>query len=110
MALRLKDGRRPSVAEMMARLVGDVLPDALVAAVPLHHWQLWRRRFYQALLLTRGVAFRAGRECVPDLLFRTKATPKLPKLGRRARTVLLVYDVFTSGATAEACARTLKLA
>ncbi|HMA00317.1 MAG TPA: double zinc ribbon domain-containing protein [Steroidobacteraceae bacterium] len=75
-ALRLKYGRRPGVACAMAgqvvRLVGALPSDALVAAVPLHRWRLLRRGYNQALLIARGVAERAGRECVPDLLVRTR--------------------------------------
>ncbi len=134
-ALRLKYGGRPGVARtmagQMARLVQDAPPDMLVAAVPLHRWRLWSRGYNQALLIARGVAERTGLDCVPDLLVRTKATPVLRGLGRKARAravtgafavppahrarirhgrVLLVDDVFTSGATAQACARVLKRA
>jgi ComF family protein len=134
-ALRLKYGRRPGVARtmagQMARLLDDVPPDALVGAVPLHRWRLWKRGYNQALLIARGVAETAGLDCVPDLIERTRATPTLRGLGTRqrreavrdafrvpprhrpalaGRIVLLVDDVFTSGATAEACAGVLKAA
>ncbi len=134
-ALRLKYGGRPGVARtmagQMARLVRDAPQDMLVAAVPLHRWRLWRRGYNQALLIARAVAGRCGLECRPDLLVRTKPTPVLRGLGRKARAravagafavpavhrgmlrerrVLLVDDVFTSGATAQACAKALKRA
>ncbi len=131
-ALRLKYGGRPGVAQTLARLMrrhlGEADPALLVAPVPLHRWRIWRRGYNQAALIARALG---GGTLVPDLLQRTRATPVLRGLGRsqrrtavrgafrvadrhrenvRGRDVLLVDDVFTSGATAGACARVLKRA
>ena len=133
-ALKLKYGGRPGVAETMARLMARHLPeggDAVLAPVPLHRWRIWKRGYNQAGLIASALAKRSGAEVVLDLLERTRPTPPLKNMGPReralavrgafriadkrkaeveGRTVLLVDDVFTSGATANACAAVLKRA
>lgn len=133
-ALKLKYGGRQGLAETIARrLDRHVEPgwDALVAPVPLHRWRIWSRGYNQAALIARSVARRNGLPLALDLLRRTRATPLLRGLGRQARAeavkgafavrpgaraaiegraVLLIDDVFTTGATADACARALKRA
>jgi ComF family protein len=133
-ALKLKYGGRPGVAETMARLIERHLPrgcDAIVAPVPLHRWRIWKRGYNQAGLIASALARRSGMPPMLDLLERKKATPYLRGMGprerrlavrgafavaekRRAalagRSVILVDDVFTSGATANACAAALKRA
>ncbi|HWW63651.1 MAG TPA: ComF family protein [Sphingomonadaceae bacterium] len=134
-ALRLKYGGRPGLAETIARrldrLVEHGEPDPIVIPVPLHRWRIWRRGYNQAALIAQALARRHGFRVELDLLHRTRATPVLRGLGptgrkkavrgafavaanRRTllagRPVLLIDDIYTTGATANACARALKRA
>lgn len=133
-ALKLKYGGRPGVAETIARFVArhlDAPADALVVPVPLHRWRIWKRGYNQAALIASALARRTGLEARLDLIERVKATPPLKGMGPkerkdavrgafriaperkaqvRGRTVVLVDDVYTSGATAGGCARVLKRA
>ena len=132
-ALKLKYGRRPGVARTMAaamaRLLGDAPADALLVPVPLHRTRLWSRGYNQAALIADALATRTGHRALPDAIVRTRATPVLRGLGRRGRAdavagafavrraadvagrmVILVDDVLTTGATANACARACRTA
>jgi len=124
----LVQGRLGAIRET-AGLPAGARPGAWVVPVPLH----WRRRmargYNQAEELARGLGRSLGLEVRPGVLRRVVATPKLALIGRsererlmrgvfrarrdpalRGRTVLLVDDVLTSGATAGAAARALKRA
>ncbi len=131
LALKLKYSGRLVCAATMARAMARLMPAEaeLLVPVPLHRWRLWSRGYNQAGLIAAALSRAHGVPSAPDLLRRVKATPVLRGLGARARaravtgafalapdargalagrTVVLVDDVHTSGATANACARLLK--
>ena len=133
-AHRLKYARRVSLAGVMAtqiaRLLGEVEPDsAILVPVPLHRWRIWSRGFNQSALIARHMSKRTGVPVELDLLRRARNTPQLHGLGRRERarvvqgafalspnapsrlagkTAILVDDIWTTGATATACASLLR--
>ncbi|WP_423602046.1 ComF family protein [Sphingomonas sp. MS122] len=133
LVLKLKYGGRTAYAATAARLMARLMPgDAeLLVPVPLHRWRIWGRGFNQAALIAHELARLRGVPADLDLLRRIRATPVLRGLGARGRakavagafaaapgarervagrSVVLVDDVFTSGATADACVRLLKRA
>lgn len=127
-----KYGRVESLANTMACWMLEALPRGhrvdCVVPVPMHWWKRWRRGFNQAELLAGEVARRL-RVPVVSALRRPKPYQVQAGLASAARrrnaiqsfslanagdlagkSVLLVDDVFTTGATATACARLLKRA
>jgi ComF family protein len=131
--IELKFHRQRRLAEPLGDLLAGAAAPLLqladvVAPVPLHPARQRERGFNQAELLARRCGQRLGRPVRADLLRRVRATPSQVRLtaaerhanmqgafvampgalGRIAdRTVLLVDDVCTSGATLAAAAAAL---
>ena len=135
LAHRLKYGRRMGHARIMATHMARLLPSEegegalLLVPVPLHRWRIWRRGFNQAALIAQALSERSGVAVDADALRRTRNTPPLHKQNRkqrertvagafamapaaservRGRHVVVIDDIWTTGATARGCAAILK--
>ena len=119
----------PTAGRWMARAGRELLEnaDALIP-VPLHWRRLWARRFNQSALLAKSISEIARIPIAENALKRVKATAqqvgltqkerasnvqgafRVPVSGKaevKGRRLVLIDDVLTSGATADACARAL---
>lgn len=117
------------MAAAMRRAGRELLAEgALIVPIPLHRGRLWQRRFNQAALLSARLAKLTGIQQDPLLLQRVAPTrrqvgltalqreenvrnafrvPEEAKARIADAAVLLVDDVYTSGATAKAASRAL---
>lgn len=123
----------PAFARWLDRAGQSLLDEAdAIVPVPLHRRRLWSRRYNQAAELARGLGQLSGKPVEPMALRRIRATPSqgaMPSAKARRRNmrgafqvppeqysavkdraILLVDDVMTTGATADACTRALKRA
>lgn len=103
------------------------LDDGILVPVPLHWTRQRKRRFNQAEELTLHLKKRTGMSCM-DMLERRRNTTTQTRFNRtkrlenlsgafalkpryqrtiQARRIILVDDIFTTGSTANACARVL---
>lgn len=131
-----KYGRTPQVADILSRWLtgcvqshfGHLHVDA-VTCVPLHAKRQRERTYNQAALLATRLARALDRPFLGNLLRRTKSTPSQTSLSAHQRrenvrgafrvrrpqriagkSLILVDDIMTTGATMNACAACLKKA
>ncbi|HEX7389389.1 MAG TPA: double zinc ribbon domain-containing protein, partial [Acidiphilium sp.] len=131
--LPFKYADRPEAAAGLARLLlrpgaGLLAGADWLVPVPLHRSRLAARGYNQAGQLARALGRLAGKPVLIDGLARIRATRPLAELDQHdresalkgaiavrphrrcaiaGRTILLIDDVLTSGATASSCARAL---
>ena len=118
-----------SLGAMMMRAASDITGDVdVVVPVPLHPRRLWQRRFNQSAMIAAEIAKRLEKPHGPDLVDRIKPTRRQvglkateraanvqgafrvspeAKANLAGRRVLLVDDVYTTGAKAKAVTRAL---
>jgi ComF family protein len=133
-ALKYHDRLEPRrlLARWMVTAGADLLAEAdVIVPVPLQFRRLLWRRFNQAALLANAIGRQTHLPVAPSALVRIKPTQpqvglteaqraanvraafRVPSRSRplvAGRRVLLIDDVITTGATANACARALKRA
>jgi len=119
----------PMIGGWMARAGRELTAEAdALVPVPLHWRRLWTRRFNQSAALAEAIARESGIAVAQSALRRVKATQQQVGLSRAERAtnvqgafrvapdakaevagrrLILIDDVLTSGATADACARAL---
>ena len=118
----------PSMADMMLKSCHELIKRAdIMVPIPLHKSRLISRKYNQATILARRISAKSGVPMDINILRRVKQTRQQTRLSRSQRfdnmegafevianvegkTILLIDDVLTTGATANSAAFKLKQA
>ena len=129
--LNLKHADGVHMAPYFSQWIKRILPSSMhfIVPIPLHWTRLFRRGYNQSALLTNVLAKATNLDATPDLLIRKRRTRSQGGLRRQKRIenvsgafkinkkyhetikkkhILVVDDVFTTGATLLECTKMLK--
>ena len=119
----------PCFVPWLERAGADILTQAdFLVPIPLHRWRLLKRRFNQSAIIAQHLSKRTKIPFILNALERVRATPVqgylqpkerkknvknafavpegiIPKI--RNKHIVLIDDVFTTGATVNECAKAL---
>jgi ComF family protein len=100
----------------------------LLVPVPLHRMRLFKRRYNQSAIIVKALSKQTGVNAMVDALTRVRSTPPQGHLSAKERyknvksafavnpartqtlkgkTVVLIDDVYTTGATVRECTKVL---
>lgn len=130
--LGLKYSNKKYYAEFIAKFIADCITENklvfdYIVAVPLCEKRLKSRGYNQAFLLAQQISKILNKPLLENVLIRVKETPTQTVLNKQERllnmkdafkvknkklikgkTILIVDDVYTTGATIDSCSKVLK--
>lgn len=134
--MTLKYGDNLQTAKFMGNMIWNKFHDlmydnAIITCVPMHKKALFVRQFNQSAMIAKHISKVSNHNLIfePQLLIKTKNTPKQSSLSKERRmqnlrgaikinekvaakynvkNVIILDDVFTTGATFNFCAKAIK--